>query len=515
LRVSLIQPSQGAHFGLSKILLIEPLGLEYVAAALKLHDHEVQIIDLRLDHPKELWSHLRSFKPAAVGISCSFSSDVYSSLETARVVRTALPKSTVFVGGHHASLIPGDFLFPGSPVDAVVIGEGELTGLEIADTLERGDNPADVAGVLTQCNRNNGFHPRPAGDLDDLPLPDRQLTRRYRRRYHHAFSVPSAAVETSRGCPFDCNFCSVWVFYQRQTRHRSPGRIIEDLEQVRALGGEKVMFTDDIAFLQYDDSWELARRIIDNDLVMHYSCETRTDLVVKHSGLLELWSEAGLRTVFLGVEKFDDAGLVQIRKRVKGGADINLRAIEILKDHGISPMTSLITDPSWDEEDFDRLEEFVKRLNLPNPAFTVLTPLPGTELWETMKSKVTTDDYGFFDVAHLIIPSKLKPQRFYERFAHLYTLADTRTRLTWRAVWNLVRMSLTGHRQAVWRVLSAVREMRIAKKYLRYPGSRHKPDFLPPDYGKAKWIDESKSPLTVRMAPGARHDKISSSSIRS
>ncbi len=504
MRITLIQPPQGSRFGFTKVLLVEPLGLECVAAAMKLHEHEVQIVDLRLDRRSSLRKHLRSFQPGAVGISCGFTTDVYTSLETARFVRESMPEATVFVGGHHASLIPGDLLFPGSPVDAVVVGEGEWTGLALADALERGDDPGSVQGVMTLDNRAKGYQRRPQPeDLDALPLPDRQLTRRYRRRYHHGFAVPSACVETSRGCPFDCNFCSIWVFYQRRARRRSSEKIVEDLEQVRALGENHVFFTDDIAFLQYDAYETLGCAIREAGLQAHYSAETRSDLVVKYRDLFELWKEVGMDTIFLGVEKFDDEGLDSVRKRTKGGANTNLEAIEILRRQGITPMTSLITDPTWDEKDFEGLERFVKQLGLPNPTFTVLTPLPGTELWETSKSKITTDDYGYFDVMHLVLPSTLEPERFYQRFARLYTLADIRTQLSWKAIWNLAKMELKGHGRVVRRVFGAVREMRDAEAYLNYPGSTRKPDFVPAGFGSVVWVDGSRSDLSLSVASDA------------
>ncbi len=498
MRITLIQPPQGSRFGFSKVLLVEPLGLECVASAIQLHGHDVRIVDLRLDRPSKLRKHLRTRRPGAVGISCGFTTDVYTSLQTARLVRETLPETTVFVGGHHASLIPGDLLFAGSPVDAVVIGEGEWTGLALADALERGDDPGSVEGVMTLDNRANGFQLRPQpDDLDALPLPARRLTGHYRRHYHHGFAVPSACVETSRGCPFDCNFCSIWVFYQRRARRRSAEKIVEDLEEVRALGEDHIFFTDDIAFLQYDAYEELGCAIRDAGLHAHYSAETRADLVVKHRDLLQLWKEIGMHTIFLGVEKFDDAGLDSVRKRTKGGANTNLEAIDILLKQGITPMTSLITDPSWDEQDFDDLECFVKSLGLPNPSFTVLTPLPGTELWETSKSKITTDDYGYFDVMHLVLPSTLEPERFYQRFARLYRLAEIRTQLSWGAVRNLAKMGLRGHSRVARRVFGAVRQMRDAKAYLNYPGSTRKPDFVPSGFGSVGWVDGGRSHLST------------------
>ncbi|GIX47289.1 MAG: hypothetical protein KatS3mg131_1500 [Candidatus Tectimicrobiota bacterium] len=384
----------------------------------------------------------------------------------------------------------------------MVIGEGEWTALELVDTLERGDDPGRVPGVMTAWNRHDGFALRPlSSDLDAVPLPDRQLTRRYRRRYHHGFATPSACVETSRGCPFDCNFCSIWVFYQRRARRRSPERILEDLEQVRALGEKYVFFTDDIAFLQYEAYETLARQIRKAGLRLHYSCETRADLVVKYRDLFPLWKEVGLHTVFLGIEKIDATGLEAVRKRVKGGADTNVQAIDFLRRLGIVPMTSFIADPAWGEEDFDRLEAFVTRLRLPNPMFTVLTPLPGTELWEMCKTQITTCDYSYFDVGHLVLPSQLPPERFYARFARLFTLAEARTRLSWRALWNLVVMALLGQTFAVRRVYSAVRDLRNPRAYLAYPGSTPRPDFVPAAFGTLEWIDQARSPLARQAQP--------------
>lgn len=422
-------------------------------------------------------------------------------MQTARWIRETLPEATVFVGGHHASLIPGDFLFPASPVDAVVIGEGEVTAVELADALERGDDPGSIRGVMTLANRAKGFQPRPySPDLDALPLPDRRLSQRYRRRYHHGFSTPSASVETSRGCPFDCNFCSIWVFYQRRARRRSPERIAEDLVEIQRLGEKNVFLTDDIAFLHHDAYEHLGQNIRQARLRMQYCCETRADLVVKYRDLFKLWREIGLDTVFLGVEKVDDAGLESVRKRTKGGAAANLEAIEVLRSHGTTPMTTLIADPSWGEEDFDRLEEFIRLPELPNPGFTILTPLPGTELWETAKAQLTTDDYSYFDILHLVLPARLGPERFYERFARLYRLAEERTQLGWKALWTLLQMLMRGRAWVALRVVSAVRDMRDARGYVAYPGSAARPEFVPPDFGGREWVDRGRSYLPLGMA---------------
>jgi hypothetical protein len=129
----------------------------------------------------------------------------------------------------------------------------------------------------------------------------------------------------------------------------------------------------------------------------------------------------------------------------------------------------------------------------------VLTPLPGTELWESTKSQITTTDYNLFDVMHLVLPSKLPPERFFQRLARLYCLMDETTQLSWAAIRKLTGLVLEGKGFAVRRVLSASREMRNAKAYLQYPGSTPKPEFVPPEHGLVSWIEQSRSHLAERL----------------
>ncbi|PYQ22884.1 MAG: hopanoid C-3 methylase HpnR [Acidobacteria bacterium] len=466
MRMLLVQPPQGTRFGLSRILTGEPLGLECVGGAVRSRGYDAELVDLRLDSWEALDRALDD-PPAAAGISCAFTTDVYPSLEVARFLKERCPALPVVVGGHHASLVPDDFLRPGSGVDAVAIGEGEWAGVGAMDALKEGQPLETVPGLMTLANKDNGFKPRPfTRELDRLPTADRSLTARYRHRYHHGLVPRSASVETSRGCPFDCNFCSVWVFYERRAGRRSPRSIVEELKRLEE---DHVFFTDDIAFLNYDSYRELGERIEAEGLQKTYACETRSDLVVRYRDLFARWSRVGLRTIFLGIERIDDAGLDAVRKRTKGGSSTNVEAIRILREEGIIPMTTFITDPAWAEEDFDRLEEFIDRLRLPNASFSILTPLPGTELYNARRGELVTEDYGYYDILHAVLPTRLPVKRFYERVARLYgnTLRDTRP--SWAMVRRAVKLALGGNLWCMRRVFLAVNELRTPSAYLEPP----------------------------------------------
>ncbi len=461
MRVLLVQPPQGTSFGISKIVTTEPLGLESIASPMLLNGHEVRIIDLKVEPPLRLDEELKRFSPDAVGISCSFTTDVYPSLRIADHVKDYSKSIFVFVGGHHASLLPSDLLIPS--VDAVVIGEGEETGVELVDQLERGEDPSRVKGVMTHQNRAYGFTPRGlARDINEFPPPARHLTRHLRRKYHMGFDAPMATMETSRGCPFDCNFCSVWVFFNRKARVKSPEKA---LEEIAGIEEKEIFLTDDIAFINRKEAERLAILLKENKIKKAYTCETRADLIVRNADLIKLWREVGLKNVFVGVEKIDDEGLKSVNKRTK--ASTNDRALEILKSMGIKPIATFIVDPMFTEEDFNRLKEYVIKNELIAPAYTILTPLPGTEVYEARKNELITTNYLMFDLLHAVLPTRLPLEHFYERFADLYNLGHLNAKLSPRFILRLLKnlkgMNL-GIAIKVFRLMSM---MRNPQSYLK------------------------------------------------
>ncbi len=225
-------------------------------------------------------------------------------------------------------------------MDAVVIGEGEITTKEIINELESRGDVTKVKGVMTR----GGFTAREMiKNLDALPLPARHITKKLRRHYHIGFDGPMASVETSRGCPYECNFCSVWVFYSRKIRGKSPEKLAEEIANIK----EKYIFlTDDIAFLHKEPAIQLALKLKEMGVKKRFTCETRADVVVRHKDVIELWKEVGLEFIFLGLEKIDNEGLKSVKKHTKAG--VNEKALDVLNSHGIRPMATFIVDPEWD-----------------------------------------------------------------------------------------------------------------------------------------------------------------------
>ena len=140
MRILLVQPPEGTAFGVSKVFLPEPLGLELIAASLTPDKHELRLIDLRIDRWSVLERELRDFKPDAVGVACAFTSEVIRVREITAVVRAVRPQAFLFVGGHDATRTPTHFTR--RECDAIVMGEGEWTAPKLIRAWSPSRTPA-------------------------------------------------------------------------------------------------------------------------------------------------------------------------------------------------------------------------------------------------------------------------------------------------------------------------------------------------------------------------------------
>ena len=401
------------------LTFVEPLALERLAAAVT--GHEVEILDMRLE--PDLEAVLQRLRPAVVGITCPFTTELQETLRVAQRVKDCRPEATVLVGGHHPSLRSQDVATPA--VDAIVVGEGEQTLNEAVECVSQGGELRDVPGLIVNAEGAQQITPRREllGDLDALPLPARQLTAQWRGEYYWWTQRPHALVETSRGCPYRCTFCSVWRFYKQTVRYQSAERIADE---VAAVDEPHIFFTDDNFLLSVPRARRAAELIAERGLRKQYTFQSRTDTITRHPDLVRQWRDIGLISVFLGLEKASTSGLDDLNK--KNTAESNEAAIEVLKELGVGFTGNFIVDPDWDHADFDELRRYVRRLGLFNASFSVLTPLPGTVLCDEVEDQITADDCECFDLWHTVLPTRLPLAEFYEEFAGLWrSAADSLT----------------------------------------------------------------------------------------
>lgn len=412
MRVLMIQPSSGQHIGFRYMALAEPLGLEAVAAPIQ-KEHEVRLIDLNFG--ESLRATLNDFRPDAVGVAVPFTTGLYQAQKAIREVREFNPGIFTFSGGNHATLLPGDLV--DGHVDAAVIGEGELALPQLLRAYEDGDDWHEVPGLAFRNGDGVKFSEDPGliKDLDSLPFPARDLTSKYREHYFYKRMRPFTTVETARGCPYKCKFCSVWMFHRGRYRVRSAERVFDELKAVET---RDVLISDD-NFLEnikrVDRIYELVK---ESGLKKRYGIQARTDTIARHPEIIAKWREIGLYWVLIGFESFREEDLESMNK--KNTVEANERAVEVLQEHGLEVQAAFIVDPAYEKKEFRLLGDYIKRLKLWSPQITILTPIPGTQFFKEKWQELTTRDYELFDFLHAVVPTQLPLKEFYKEFCHLY-----------------------------------------------------------------------------------------------
>jgi hopanoid C-3 methylase HpnR len=386
-------------------LRLEPIGLELVAQALRKAGHELHLVDLQVENRSVLDKILREWQPEVVAFSCNYLANVPEIIDLAKEIKLRMPGCFIFVGGHSASFTAEDLLSYGEgAIDCVLKGEGEKAAVQLLEVVERDRNALDQApGTVSE----HGYGPAPlfVESLDDLS-PARDLLSRP-RRYYIGILDPCASIEFSRGCPWDCSFCSAWTFYGRSYRLVSPEVAVERVKQIREPG---IFIVDDVAFIQEQHGLAIGEAIARQGIKKRYYLETRSDVLLRNREVFKFWKQIGLEYMFLGFEAIDAEGLERFRKRTT--VNKNFEALELARSLGLFVSINLIVDPSWDLKRFkvvrDWVQEIPEVVNL-----SILTPYPGTETWYNETRRLTTRDYRLFDIQHAVLPTFLPLEEFY------------------------------------------------------------------------------------------------------
>jgi radical SAM superfamily enzyme YgiQ (UPF0313 family) len=259
-----------------------PHHLEIIAGALIAH-HDVRIIDLRIDSDVE--SELSDFQPEMVGCSC-VAANSHLAKQVLSQVKAFNPEIFTVLGGHHPSLMPQDC--NAACVDAVVIGEGEQTIVELLAAFENKGSLSNIKGIAYR-DRDGNFKinpPRDLMDIDTMPAPARHLTQKYRKKkqYYRASWRPIDCIVSSRGCPYKCNFCGLWKIYKGTYRYRNPELIADELETIT---DPFISFIDDNTLDNTTYAFQLAEIIKQRRISKKFELYGRADTIVRHPELVE------------------------------------------------------------------------------------------------------------------------------------------------------------------------------------------------------------------------------------
>ncbi len=436
LRVLLVMPTpfENGRLGLENVVwLSEPVALTSVGAAIT-DAHEVRVIDMRLEDEEALAKTLSTFRPDVVGTT-SMTTDAYQAKAVLRTARNMLPGVLTVVGGHHPTLCPEEFDV--DYIDVIVQGEGELTIQEIMErwTRQKASNDRTFAGVkgtrwldASGIRRVNAKREQTA-NLDELPTPDRALIKQYQGRYFFTGIRPMASIYTSRGCSFDCNFCAIWEFYERKTRFLSAKKIVDQME---ACNEPFIFVLDDNFLTNQRRATELCEELETRGVKKYWLTQGRTDFAADHPELMKRLAKNGLVMVLSGFESNDDDNLAALRK--KSSWQKNLRANEVMRENGIFSSGVFMVRADWTHAQFELLYDYVRSLQIAMPLFTILTPLPGTQLYRAYQDQLLTTDHRLFDLLHAVLPTRLPRAEFYKEFARSYDATEESVRNAYNAI---------------------------------------------------------------------------------
>ena len=373
----------------NSIFRFPPLGLGYVAASLRTHGIPVELVDCTFLRSEEVVEKVRHSNPQIIGVYSMFSMKK-SSLELARLFKDYC--DLLVVGGPLPTLDATDFL---EVFDVAVIGEGEESMVELVDCMEKSAGFSAVKGIAYK-DRGELRFTSPRGfvqNLDDLPFPSRELfdNEAYKKYYSKRFGYTITPMITSRGCPFNCDFCSRPVF-GTSFRTRSPSNIVDEVESIVSFGYDRVWFADDCFTLNRGHLIGVCDEMIHRGIDVGWECLSRVDTMDRE--VARKMRRASCVRVFFGIESGNDDILALMRKQITVGQA--RKAVYSAKAAGLQVGAFFIVGyPSESDGTVLDTVRFASGLPLDYLSFTLPYPIPGTPLYERVKGngRVVIDDW--------------------------------------------------------------------------------------------------------------------------
>jgi anaerobic magnesium-protoporphyrin IX monomethyl ester cyclase len=408
---------------MKKILLVSPalqvnvqfhskdnsygLGLAYLHAVLEKEGYQIRTLSYNNSDPelaeKEIQVQLQEFKPDFFLVQV-FTMNRVESYHVLKKAKEINPDMKVIAGGVHASIYP-EQLLENFPVDCVVIGEGEVTIIELLESLSTGGDLSRVKGIAYLKGGgvvNTDMRPL-IDDLDSLPFPK-----------HELFMTPErevACILTSRGCPFKCSFCCLHSISRRKFRKRSAKNAVDEVEYiVKTFEHIKtIQIADDTFTLDIQRAMEFCKEIIRREIKIQFWCSAR----IKPASveLFRLMVKAGFQSIGFGLETGSSKLLKSIHKSITR-EDV-IETFEMLKEIDINISTYLMVGfPGENKETVGETIELIKKLQkikyFDFAGVARLWVYPNTEVYEELCDAgkiddsywLTEKDVPFFTLEH-------------------------------------------------------------------------------------------------------------------
>jgi anaerobic magnesium-protoporphyrin IX monomethyl ester cyclase len=432
-KVLLAEPPKEYWFVMGEYLP-PPLGILELAAYLESQDKsiEIEVLDCQakgLDW-RDFEKRIESSKPDVVAPSALATCNAYTVLRAAETAKKVDPTIRTVVGGQHFTATAQESLQSNKEIDIIVRGEGEQTFTELVQELKKPKPAMSRIAGISYRQKNEVVHnpPRPLiENLDSLPFPGYHFVGDCMDKYHFTMMAGTkqyALIEGSRGCPHKCTFCSQWKHWNGTWRLKSAKRIADEFEYCYNEFGSKFLWlTDDNFGLgEHADELcdEIAKRGIADEIM--WFMQVRCDDIIAHKDLLPKMRKAGNRWMLVGIESGSAATLESFHKKINPTEAE--QAMRLLKKNDIFAQATLIIGERKDSaESIAKLREFVNHIDPDLAIFMILTPFPGTELFETAKQNGWIEDYNWanYDMTHAVMPTEtLSRQQVQEELYNCY-----------------------------------------------------------------------------------------------
>ncbi len=417
MKILFVEPPKDYWFVMGEYLP-PPYGILQLAAFLeqRIADAKIQVVDCNAEgiNWTELEKRMESFSPNIVASSALATCNTYIAARTLELAKKVNPNVLTVAGGQHFTATAQESLETYPEIDVIVRGEGEETFTELVHTYANKTSFSPIKGISF---RNNGkiYHnpPRPLiENLDNLPFPGYKFVENLLQQYHFtamAGKTRYALIEGSRGCPHRCIFCTQWKHWEAKWRKKSSKRIADEFEFCYENFGSKFLWLT-------DDNYGLGKRadtLADELIKRRFSDEimwfmqVRCDDVVENRNVLPKMRKAGLRWVLLGVESPSPCTLKSFRKETT--PEMAVEAVKLLKKNDIFTQAMFIIGERKDTaESIAKLREFSNELDPGLAIFAILTPFPGTGVYEEARRNGWIEDWNWanYDMVHAIMPTE-------------------------------------------------------------------------------------------------------------
>lgn len=398
-RVLLVVPIPSRHNDFAIQFIVNyyapNMSLATIAGYLISRNIEVEIFDGIMDSSLiNLYKKIENFAPTHIGLT-AFTQNINSAWKTAKAIKTKISQIPITVGGIHVSALPEESLAECPYIDYVIIGEGEESFYALLENIDTPQNFNKIKGLGYRSNSKIIINP-PSDhyiDMDTLTTPAWHLfdLKKYNeipfKNKHIKTNSQGFFLQTTRGCPYLCKFCS--RNFGNQVRQKSPHIVVDEISfLINSYNAQYLLFADSSFTLNKEYAKKLCTLIIERGLnkKISWSCQTRIDKLDKE--VLSLMKKAGCVSIFVGMESGSQKMLDSINKGIK----INdfLEALKDVKKAGIDTVTNFILGlPGETPEDIKKSISISLALPLDFASFNIFTPFPGSEFYKTLSASNT------------------------------------------------------------------------------------------------------------------------------